>query len=158
MFRIQYSPRISCCLHQCTRNAMPDTSALLTTYRGVAMLEASLNPVLTRSVIKKPSRVKTRAATTVARKMRLVHADLERTAILLQTRKELALTDELQPAGHGPGTYIPQVRYMCIKVFALPGRYFFASATPWHTRKMFRDYRLTVRCSRPLRPLIMCIA
>lgn len=53
----------------------------------MSALEATLNPSLTKTVIKKPSRVKPRATTTIARKLRAVELDLETTAALLESQK-----------------------------------------------------------------------
>lgn len=50
-----------------------------------------MNPALTRTVINKPSRVKPRATTTIARKLRAVEVDLEKTALLLKAQKKAAL-------------------------------------------------------------------
>lgn len=50
-----------------------------------------MNPALTRTVINKPNRVKPRATTTIARKLRAVEVDLEKTAILLKARKGATL-------------------------------------------------------------------
>lgn len=66
----------------------------LSTYHGIAALEANMNPALTRTVIAKPSRVKPRATTTIARKLRAVEVDLEKTAILLKAQRAAA-----QPGG-----------------------------------------------------------
>lgn len=57
----------------------------------MSALEATMDPALTRTVINKPNRVKPRATTTVARKLRAVEVDLEKTAILLKARKGATL-------------------------------------------------------------------
>ncbi len=57
----------------------------------MSALEATINPALTRTVINKPSRVKPRATTTIARKLRAVEVDLEKTALLLKAQKKAAL-------------------------------------------------------------------
>ena len=69
------------------RFALPGTTTSLNTYHGVSALEATLNPSLTKTVINKPSRVKPRAMTTIARKLRGVELDLETTAALLEKQK-----------------------------------------------------------------------
>ncbi|CAM9562702.1 unnamed protein product, partial [Laminaria digitata] len=69
------------------RFALPGTTTPLNTYHGMSALEATLNPSLTKTVIKKPSRVKPRATTTIARKLRAVELDLETTAALLESQK-----------------------------------------------------------------------
>lgn len=66
---------------------LPGATKSLTTYHGIASLEATMNPALTRTVITTPSRVKPRASTTFARKLRAVEVDLEKTAILLKAQK-----------------------------------------------------------------------
>ncbi|CAM9226699.1 unnamed protein product [Scytosiphon promiscuus] len=71
---------------------LPGVTKSLTTYHGVSALEATMNPALTRTVITKPSRVKPRATTTIARKLRAVEVDLEKTAILLKTQKATVLS------------------------------------------------------------------
>ncbi|CAM9383177.1 unnamed protein product, partial [Ectocarpus sp. 13 AM-2016] len=72
------------------RFALPSATKSLSTYHGISALEATMNPALTRTVIKKPSRVKPRATTTIARKLRAVEVDLEKTAALLKARKGAA--------------------------------------------------------------------
>lgn len=73
------------------RFGLPGVTKSLTTYHGVSALEAIMNPALTRTVITKPSRVKPRATTTIARKLRAVEVDLEKTAILLKAQKAAAV-------------------------------------------------------------------
>lgn len=85
------------------RFALPSATTSLNTYHGVAALEATLDPSLTRTVIKKPNRIKPRATTTTARKLRVVEVDLEKTAALLKARKSIA-----GPGGRSVST--PQVR------------------------------------------------
>jgi len=58
-----------------------------------------MNPALTRTVIKKPSRVKPRASTTIARKLRAVEVDLEKTALLLKAQKKAALPGSAKSVG-----------------------------------------------------------
>lgn len=58
-----------------------------------------MNPALTRTVITKPSRVKPRATTTIARKLRAVEVDLEKTAILLKAQKRAAQPGSAKSAG-----------------------------------------------------------
>lgn len=69
----------------------------------MAALEATLKPSLTTAVITRPSRVKPRATTTVARKLRIVEVDLEKTATLLKARKGAAAV------GNAPSAGAPQV-------------------------------------------------
>lgn len=67
-----------------------------------------MNPALTRTVINKPSRVKPRATTTIARKLRAVEVDLEKTAILLRVRKGATVPGSAETAA------APNVsRYVC---------------------------------------------
>eukprot|EP00752_Nemacystus_decipiens_P003095 g2866.t1 len=72
------------------RFELPGATKSLSTYHGITALEANMNPALTRTVITKPSRVKPRATTTVARKLRAVEADLEKTAVLLKAQRTAA--------------------------------------------------------------------
>lgn len=53
----------------------------------MSALEATLNPSLIKTAVKKPSRVKPRATTSIARKLRAVELDLETTAALLESQK-----------------------------------------------------------------------
>lgn len=61
-------------------------------------LEATLNPSLTKAVVKRPSRVKPRATTTTARRLRAVEVDLEKTAALLKSQKGSAATGGVRSA------------------------------------------------------------
>lgn len=65
----------------------------------MAALEATLKPSLTTAVITRPSRVKPRATTTVARKLRIVEVYLEKTATLLKARKGAAAVANAPSAG-----------------------------------------------------------
>lgn len=58
-----------------------------------------MNPALTRTVITKPSRIKPRATTTIARKLRAVEVDLEKTAILLKAQSTAAQPGGAKSAG-----------------------------------------------------------
>ncbi|CAM9490439.1 unnamed protein product, partial [Hapterophycus canaliculatus] len=77
---------------------LPGVTKSLTTYHGVSALEATMNPALTRTVITKPSRVKPRATTTIARKLRAVEVHLEKTAILLKAQKAAAVSGNAKSA------------------------------------------------------------
>ncbi|CAN0547682.1 unnamed protein product, partial [Ectocarpus sp. 12 AP-2014] len=84
------------------RFALPSATKSLSTYHGISALEATMNPALTRTVIKKPSRVKPRATTTIARKLRAVEVDLEKTAALLKARKGAAAPGSAKLAAANP--------------------------------------------------------
>lgn len=66
---------------------LPGATKSLSTYHGISALESTVNPALTRTIITKPSRVKPRATTTIARKLRAVEVDLEKTAVLLKAQR-----------------------------------------------------------------------
>lgn len=86
---------------------LPGATASLNTYHGMVALETTLNPSLTKTVIAKPSRVKPRATTTTARKLRVVEVDLEKTAALLKSRKSVAVAAGARLA------VTQHVRYKC---------------------------------------------
>ncbi|CAM9805704.1 unnamed protein product [Ectocarpus sp. 8 AP-2014] len=86
------------------RFALPSATKSLRTYHGISALEATMTPALTRTVIKKPSRVKPRATTTIARKLRAVEVDLEKTAALLKARKGAAAPGSAKLAAANPNT------------------------------------------------------
>lgn len=92
------------------RHALPNTTAQLNTYHGMVNLEATLPPSLAKTVITKPSRVKPRATSTIARKMRVVEVDLEKTAALLKSRKGSVTSPGYRSRFNTPGGPASQVR------------------------------------------------
>lgn len=97
-------------MHRRARFSLPNATALLHSFKGMAMLEARLKPSLMTVRISRPNRIKPRAKTTVARKLRMVEVDLEKTAAALASRRDLSATSEPRVTAQGHGYETSQVK------------------------------------------------
>lgn len=138
------------------RYALQTSTSSLNTYHGMATLEATLKPSLTTAVITKPSRIKPRATTTIARKLRVVEVDLEKTAALLKARKGTAAAGNVPSAGapqvsgelivlqiFGPVSSAQMSQEIVEVVFASPGRRYTQSYTVYLASDLRRLPRTT---------------